>query len=684
MVPLNYDLNLVICSIIIAIVGSYLAVLSGEQFLFRSYLEKKNKFLILLSGFFLGSAIWLTHFVAMLAVDIPSTYYFDYALTLVSFAIAFIASTFAVWSMTQQTLTKTSLILGAILMGLGMSGMHYTGMMGLMIDHYSSSYHFILVTLSVLVAIGGSGLTFWLAFQYKKFFTNKKIYKLFLAAMMALTIVGMHYTGMISVSFNEDPNYKRKFLLEQNQELILFAVILITSVILVVFFIIALLEQRLEERNLQLNQANIDLANQAIQDNLTKLPNRLSLTEYTHSLFSDQREKESKSAFIYIDLDRFKAVNDVFGHHVGDKLLIKFSNRISSHLDKNEKFFRIGGDEFLLVIEDATVEYAMYAAEQLKQIIHESFLIAGKEINISSSIGVALFPEHGQNLQDLLMNADTAMLSSKHQGRNTYTVFNYSEDQLESKSQTKLINDLYKAVEDKQFILFYQPKFTAGNNKICGVEALIRWEHPKHGLLPPNMFIKGAEKTGLIVQIGYWVLEEACKQIHIWEENGVNFFPLAVNLSVVQFEHKHLFPTLEQLFEKYRINPNHLTIEITESTAMHNIDKSILSFDQLRQMGIKLAIDDFGTGHSSFLYLKNLPVDELKIDRAFIKDLEINNKDELILESIIDLAIKLGLTVTAEGVETARQAEILTKLGCQQLQGYLLGMPMPIDELEKL
>jgi EAL domain-containing protein (putative c-di-GMP-specific phosphodiesterase class I) len=287
-------------------------------------------------------------------------------------------------------------------------------------------------------------------------------------------------------------------------------------------------------------------------------------------------------------------------------------------------------------------------------------------------------------LQDLLINADAAMLTSKYQGRNTYSLFSYSADQQETKSQTKLINDLYKAVEEQQFVLFYQPKFTTGDYAICGVEALIRWNHPSLGMLTPNMFIAGAEKTGLIIQMGYWALEQACKQIQIWEQTDSNYFPVAVNLSAVQFEHKHLFTTLEKLFAQYQINPNHLAIEITESTAMHHVDSTIRSFERLRQMGIKLAIDDFGTGHSSFLYLKNLPVDELKIDREFIRDLAVGSKDEIILASIIQLAIKLGLVVTAEGVETPLQADILTRLGCQQLQGFLLGMPMDVNRLETM
>jgi EAL domain-containing protein (putative c-di-GMP-specific phosphodiesterase class I) len=323
---------------------------------------------------------------------------------------------------------------------------------------------------------------------------------------------------------------------------------------------------------------------------------------------------------------------------------------------------------------------AMQLAEKILHFIQETYLIANKEINISASLGIAMYPEHGTNVQDLLINADVAMLASKEQGRNTYTIFHSMSDQQDVRSQSKLINDLYKAVEEQQFVLFYQPKFTA-NYEICGVEALIRWKHPSLGLLTPQMFIERAEKTGLIIPMGYWALEQACQQIQKWEQSNSPFYPIAVNLSALQFENKKLFCVLEKLLEKYQIQPEHLILEITESTAMHHIDSSIRTLERLRKLGIKIAIDDFGTGYSSFLYLKDLPIDELKIDRGFLTDLQPNSKEEAILESIIHLAAKLGLVVTAEGVETQQQADILTSLGCNQLQGYLLGIPVNVESL---
>ncbi|OTG86588.1 diguanylate cyclase [Acinetobacter sp. ANC 4558] len=679
MVLIHYDLNMVIYSFIVAIFFCYLSALLADQFLFNNHQQKKNKIFILLSGLFLGLAVWVTFFLSISAIQIPGNYHFDYALILVAFLITFIASAFAVWSTTQYTLTSIRLIFGSILMGLGISGMYYIGLMGLFIEHYAMVYQPQLMVLATLVAILGAGFSFGLAIQYKNKSKNQKKTQLIFSIMMALNIIGMHYIGMHSVSFYRDLNYKYNFVLSTNHNFILFTVILISILIFLVSGIIAFLEQRLEERNRQLSKANTDLAHQAIHDSLTKLPNRLYLSEYAQKLFTSSQQ----SAFLFIDLDRFKAINDVFGHHIGDRLLIQLVNRIHKYLNKNEQLFRLGGDQFLLVIEHAMPELAMKKAEHLQQIILERFLIEGKEITISASIGIAFLNEHGKDLQELVMNADLAMLNAKEQGRNTYTVFNYSDALLQSQLQTKLINDLYKAVEEDQFILFYQPKFTTKSHCICGVEALIRWQHVSHGLLTPNMFLKGAESTGVIIQMGYWVLEEAIKQIQKWELSHTNLFPVAVNLSVVQFEHKELFITLEQLFEKYKIDPSHLTIEITESTAMQNIEMSILRFERLHQMGLNLAVDDFGTGYSSLLYLKDLAIDELKIDRAFIHDIENNKKSEIILESIINLATRLGLTVTVEGVETLMQADKLTQLGCQQLQGFLFGKPMPVKEIEQ-
>ncbi|EZQ11757.1 MULTISPECIES: bifunctional diguanylate cyclase/phosphodiesterase [unclassified Acinetobacter] len=682
MIHMSYDYAMVAGSAVAAVIVCFIAI-SFEQLISTHKNPVGQKVLLGVSGMIFGLAIWVMHFVGMLACHLPEDHSFDIGLTLFSYVIAALASIFAIWLTTRSTLPLARLVLGALLMGFGISGMHYTGMAGLIVPNYIIRYDTILVIFSVLIAVCGSGLSFWLMFKYKRTYHNKLAFKLAVAFMIAFSIVGMHYIGMAAATFQPvDAKYAALNQLHEGQGLLLFVIIFVTCLVLVVSFFVAILELRLEERNQQLIKMNKELESLALQDNLTKLPNRLFLLDYTTSLFSLHQSKDHKVAFIYIDLDRFKAVNDAFGHHIGDQLLVNLAHRLHALLEKNQKLIRIGGDEFLLVVEDFSTDQIDQVANLVLSKIQEGFVISGKEINISASLGVVYYPDHGADLHDLLVNADAAMLMSKEQGRNTYSVFNYSLDQQEiARSQSKLINDLYRAVEEQQFILFYQPKFTA-DFKICGVEALIRWKHPSLGLLAPNMFIEGAEQTGLIIKMGYWALEQACIQIQAWQKKKLPFCPIAVNLSAVQFEHKALVDTLRCLITQYQIDPAHLIIEITESTAMHHIDVSIRTFESLRNLGIGLAIDDFGTGHSSFLYLKNLPVDELKIDREFIRNLSPNTKDEIILESIIVLAKRLGLVVTAEGVETQKQADILKRLGCQQLQGYLLGMPLPVDRLE--
>ncbi|MFC4951650.1 putative bifunctional diguanylate cyclase/phosphodiesterase [Acinetobacter puyangensis] len=461
-----------------------------------------------------------------------------------------------------------------------------------------------------------------------------------------------------------------------------YIVLFLILVVIVVSLCILLLEYKLEQKSRDLKKLNLQLAQLTIQDHLTKLPNRNFVEEYVKQLIINHRKSRKEIAILYIDLDRFKVVNDAFGHEIGDQLLIAVVQRMQILLNHKNKLVRIGGDEFLLIIEDSHLNEAVHIAQNALDLIQHTYVIGGRKVTISASIGIAIYPQHGVSYKDLLINADIAMYSSKQRGRNAYRVYNETLDAQHLKSELLLENDLYKAVEEKQFILLYQPKFN-DQKQLCGVEALIRWQHPKLGILGPDLFIDKAERTGLIIPIGYWVLQQACHQIQKWEKSEQPFYPIAINLSALQFEHHALFENLEHALQTYQINPEHLSIEITETTAMRDIDLSVKSFERLRQMGIKIAIDDFGTGYSSFSYLKDLPVDELKIDKEFITDLIADSKEEAILASIIELATKLGLTVTAEGVETSEQAEILIKLGCQQLQGFFFAKPMTAEVLQQ-
>ena len=676
MLYVDYNHTLIIVSILVAIVICYAAI-SIEELVFKKAHQKFEKIILVSSGLLIGFAIWAIHFIGMLASNLPEEHTFNISLTILSYLIGAMAAIFAVWLTSRPTLPIARLILGAIFMGLGISGMHYTGMLALVITQHQMHYEPILVICSVLIAIIGAGLSFYFIFKYKTALHYRVLLKCFISILMTLSIIGMHYFGMAATYFNVLAGQPID---HTEQYTLLFSIIFISSLIFLAGLAVAILEARLEQRNQQLKIISKMLAEQSTYDALTKLPNRLFLTNYAKALFRQHHIHGQKAAFLYIDLDHFKAVNDAFGYHIGDQLLIKMANRLYQHLAENQKLFRVGSDEFVLISEQTDIESAKKIAENLLHTIQQTYSIATKDVNISASLGIAIYPDHAKNIQNLLMYADKAMLQSKARGRNTYTIFQATSNQQSIRRQSKLINDLYKAVEEQQFILLYQPKFTI-DCKICGVEALIRWQHPKFGLLSPNMFIEGAEKTGLIIPMGYWVLEQACRQIQQWEYDQQPFYPIAVNLSALQFEHKNLFEVLEQLLEKYQIQPQHLILEITESTAIHHLDETIHTLQRLSQLGIRIAIDDFGTGYSSFLYLKDLPVHELKIDRGFLVNLQPYSKEEAILESIIHLAVKLGLVVTAEGVETQQQVEILSRLGCHQLQGYLLGRPVSVDQL---
>lgn len=662
-------------------------IASGLLMCVEKLIKKKDKVvyrraILVAFGSCFGLCVWGIHFLGMQNY-LPDTYSFKLGLSCYSYFIVVLASVFSAWVITQNKLPCSRLLLCSLFMGTGISGMHYLALMAVNLPEHEIHYDPIWVILLIVISIIVSGFSLWFAFKAKNSVYAKHWMRVTIFLMLVISLMGLYYTGMTAASFynfTEVPHLDDGA--QHSQEMLLLSMMFFTCVVLASACLVAVLELRLEERNLQLLKINEELENLTLQDNLTKLPNRLFLQDHIEKLFQRYKLTHQKFALIYLDLDFFKAVNDNFGYQVGDHLLVALTERLQSVLDDNQILLRLGGDEFLIILPQIKEFQLESIAEKILVKVQERFLIEHKQINISASLGIVLYPDHGQSLHDLLTHADTAKMLAKEQGRNTFCIYSASSEQyFQHRHQSKLINDLYRAVDEQQFVLYYQAKFLA-DYQICGAEALIRWQHPTLGLLAPNRFIEAAEQTGLIIRMGYWALEQACMQLHVWHEKKLPFCQIAVNLSAVQFEHKHLVSTLDKLIKKYKIQPKELVLEITESTAMHHIEKSICTFERLRALGVLLAIDDFGTGHSSFLYLKDLPVDELKIDREFIRNLCEGSKDEIILESIIHLAIRLGLVVTAEGVETEQQAEILKRLGCQQLQGYLLGKPMPIQCLE--
>lgn len=457
--------------------------------------------------------------------------------------------------------------------------------------------------------------------------------------------------------------------------------------ILGITLLVSILDARLQARTSllasSLAEANRELAQLALQDTLTRLPNRLLLEDRLGQAISKADREGRHFALMFMDLDGFKTVNDAYGHDVGDKLLVAVTQRLLQPLKGQYTLARIGGDEFVLLAETDGPDDAASLASALVRAIDSPFALEPYELVVTLSIGIALYPHDGKTDRELMFNADAAMYHTKHMGRNGYHFFQPSMNTL-AQTHLQLMNDLWMAVDRAELRLLYQPKFHAPAGPVLGFEALLRWQHPTQGLLTPDLFLPLAEKTGLIVPIGNWVIDEACRQLRQWHLQGHNDWSMAVNLSTLQFEQPSLVQTVLDCLARHNVPPEMLILEVTETTAMSDPDESVRVLTELTDAGVKASIDDFGTGYSSLLYLKKLPACELKIDRAFVKELSGESEDATIVSAIVALAKTLNLKVVAEGVETEAQQAFLTQLGCNTLQGYLLGKPVTAQAVEAL
>lgn len=424
------------------------------------------------------------------------------------------------------------------------------------------------------------------------------------------------------------------------------------------------------------SEAEAHLIRLAHLDPVTGLPNRHAFNERLAHAISKAMRAKGALELLLLDLDNFKIVNDTLGHNSGDQLLYLVAHRMTAALRDNDVIFRIGGDEFAVILESATLKRKGCAvAAKIIASLAAPYKIGQHEIYVTASVGIAASPENGCDLPTLTRNADTAMYQAKALAKNRYTQFETEMDQVAQKRML-LETNLRKALERNELSLNYQPKLSLADNQIVGLEALLRWNHPELGAISPAEFIPVAEECGLILPIGRWVLQTACSDMARWRDQGLGDIKVAVNLSVRQTKSDALLPDILASLKTLKLRPDQLSLEITESVLMENIESNISLLDQLRSHGIKLSIDDFGTGYSSLAYLKRLRIDELKIDRAFVRDIPCSGEDEAIVTAIIALAHSLGLSVVAEGVETAEQLAFLRLARCDHMQGYYFSRPM--------
>jgi diguanylate cyclase (GGDEF)-like protein len=428
------------------------------------------------------------------------------------------------------------------------------------------------------------------------------------------------------------------------------------------------------------DDARLQLADrEPIEDPLTGLPTRSHLERHLSSMVIECDREHAQLALLFIDLDGFKPVNDTYGHSAGDTVLRIVGERLKSCTRKRDLVARIGGDEFLLMMPGVQAEQeAADCAQRVIDALSRKFAFDGREVVIGCSIGIALYPAHGQPVK-LIARADAAMYSAKRAGGNGFCFFNPALED-DAKERFDLLRDLRAAIELNQLELYFQPKVHAISGKVTAAEALIRWNHPTRGLLSPGVFMPIAERYGLIRHIGYWVINAACRQAREWGEKGLRM-RVAINLSALQMQQEDIVDQIRGALERHRIDPRLLTCEITESVAMEDTRATQATFQALGAAGVHLSIDDFGTGYSSLAYLRKLPAEELKIDRAFVMDVEFSNDARAVIDAVVKLAHALGLKVVAEGIENERQREILQQLGCDELQGYLFARPMTARSL---
>lgn len=417
----------------------------------------------------------------------------------------------------------------------------------------------------------------------------------------------------------------------------------------------------------------------AHHDPLTQLPNRLYLQVSLEQLIHMAQRNNEEIAVMFIDLDRFKVINDTLGHNIGDFLLIEVAQRLKSCVRESDVVARLGGDEFvILLMGENVISIANTISQKILHSLTQTYYIEQHPLHTSPSIGISIYPHDGTEIDVLMKKADTAMYHVKSMGRNNFQFFDTSTEQ-HNCEKLSLEHDLHEALENAQFHLHYQPQICAKTEKIIGVEALLRWQHPKHGNVPPDVFIPLAEDSGLIIGLGEWVLKTACAQLRIWRELGIENIRMAVNLSLHQLRQASLIENIRAILQENHLQAGDLELEITESVTMKNPKAAIALFNQLREIGVELAIDDFGTGYSSLAYLKLLPIQRLKIDKAFVKDVETNKDDAAICRACIALAHSLGIEIVAEGVETKAQQQYLQENHGDVLQGFYFCRPLPAD-----
>ena len=673
----TYNYWLVALSVVVAVFVSYTALNLSSRV--SSANQRPARLWLTGGAVAMGCGIWSMHFVGMLAFSLPIGLSYDVGITLASLAIAIAISGFALSIASPPKISLRRRAAGAVAMGLGICAMHYSGMSAIQILPMITYEPWLLVA-SGLIAIGASFVALWL-FSLLRVVSSwrMQLVRLGAALVMGFAISGMHYTGMAASRFA--PGSWCVGGIAPNNDWLAITIAVLALAILTITTILLVYDSHLDSKtrrhNEQLEQANAQLQHVATHDALTGLPNRLLLADRLDQAIARAERRGQRFALIVVDLDRFKSINDSLGHLAGDELLKEVARRLTRVSRKADTLARLGGDEFVLLLNEIdNPRDAEAVAIKVLADLAQPVVISNLDLHISASLGISVSPDDGTDSETLLQHADAAMYHAKKSGRNAYQFFAPAMNAF-ARERLELENGLRRALDQREFVLHYQPKVDVRTGRIDSAEALVRWRHPKRGLIAPAQFIPLAEETGLILPLGEWVIREACRQAFAWQAAGLRPLRVAVNLSAQQFRQKNLVDLVRGALTAARLPAQYLELELTESAVMEDAEQSISVLRELSELGVRISVDDFGTGYSSLSYLRRLPLDKLKIDRAFIREVVTSRDDAEIVRAIVSLAHALRLQVIAEGVETPDQLEFLNSLGCDQYQGFHFSAPVP-------
>lgn len=674
----TYDYWLVVSSLLVATLASYTTLDLSSHI---SALTNHQVRHIWLAGSAaaMGIGIWSMHFIGMLAFSLPIPLGYDLVITGYSLIIAILFSYIVLYVVTQTELTSLRLIASGTLMGVGISAMHYTGMVAMQMQP-AIQYDPALSAISIIIGIAAANVALWVAYKFNNASQKSVVTRRIGAAcMMGIAITGMHYMGMAAAHFPSESvsSATNSF----DSQWLAITIILFTFAILSVALILSRFDARENFLLGSVSQLNSKIIHLATFDLLTGLPNRWTLTERIKYAITISKYHRRMFAILFMDLDGFKAINDSLGHAVGDEILKAFAERLLQCVRSGDTVARLGGDEFVVLLDNlASSEAAAEMAESVLYRMRKDLWINQQPLQVIPSIGISLFPQDGETAEILLKHADTAMYEAKRGRRNTFRFFEASMNEVAARI-LQIQSILREAVETGYFSLHFQPKFCSDNGKLSGTEALLRLNHPELGSLSPMEFIPIAERSGQIIQIGYWVIREACQQICRWKVSGLPLIKVAINLSPRQLEQSDLVQTILSILRSEQVSSEQIMFEITETVAMQDAARTAEMIHEFQKNNFEIAIDDFGTGYSSLAYLQRFRVKQLKIDRFFTNGLdEYDHEGRAIVSAIIKLAHTLGMEVVAEGVETDSQLAKLQDMGCDEVQGYLLGKPMTAEE----